>query len=210
MNAILLISGQAALVEKWQPVLALNHSVSLIDHPAAKDFTPYTLIILDSRFIDDQSFPLTQIKPIAAKLLIIGERWPEENQVNALLAGAAGYCDVTASPRIILKAIDSILQNDIWIQRHLIRKVIGVLVKPAITAQPPPKQPLLTDTKLACLSKREQDVAQLICQGTSNKRIASTLSITERTVKAHLTSIFIKLNVTNRLHLGLLLKEVEE
>jgi DNA-binding NarL/FixJ family response regulator len=207
MNAILLISDQPAIVEKWQTALALHHRVSLFEQPVAKDFTPYTLIILDSCFIDDQSFPLSQIKQSTAKLLIIGEHWPEESQVNALLAGAAGYCDVNTPPRIILKAVDSILQNDIWIQRHLIRKVIGVLAKPA---QPLPKQPLLADTKLACLSKREQDVAQLICQGTSNKRIASTLAITERTVKAHLTSIFVKLNVTNRLHLGLLLKEVEE
>jgi two-component system, NarL family, nitrate/nitrite response regulator NarL len=215
MDAILLISRQLTLVEKWQPVLALNYTVTVVPSvPLAMDFTAYALVIVDSQMIDDQSFAISQIKQSSAKCLIVGEHWPEELQVNSLIAGAAGYCEAAASASLILKALESVLQNDIWIQRHLIHKVIGALMTPngesKTEPNPTAKLPTLAEVKFACLSKREQDVAHLICQGISNKRIAATLFISERTVKAHLTSIFTKLKVSNRLHLGLLLKEAEE
>lgn len=59
---------------------------------------------------------------------------------------------------------------------------------------------------LARLTKRELDVAEMISQGKGNRSIAESLNISERTVKAHLTSIFRKLSVHDRLHLVLLLK----
>lgn len=210
MDAILLLTKQLALVEKWQPVLALNYTVTVSNSLATMDYPAYALIIVDSQMIDDQSFPLHKIKQSTAKCFIIGEQWPEAFQVNALVAGATGYCEASTSASVILKAIESILQNDIWIQRHLIHKVIGALVIPSTESMPANRHAEFVDGKLASLSKREQDVAHLICQGISNKRIAAILFISERTVKAHLTSIFSKLNVTNRLHLGLILKKTEE
>lgn len=210
MDAILLLTKQLALVEKWQPVLALNYTVTVSSNLATMDYPAYALIIVDSQMIDDQSFPLHKIKQSTAKCFIIGDQWPEEAQVDALVAGATGYCEASTSASVILKAIESILQNDVWIQRHLIHKVIGALVIPAAEHSPAHRQAEFVDGKLASLSKREQDVAHLICQGISNKRIAAILFISERTVKAHLTSIFSKLNVTNRLHLGLILKKTEE
>jgi len=54
-----------------------------------------------------------------------------------------------------------------------------------------------------CLSEREVQVARLIANGASNKEIADRLVITERTVKAHLTAIFEKLGVRDRLQLSL-------
>lgn len=208
MDAILLISRQHTLVDKWQPVLAVNYNVTVSTLLSTMNYPAYASIIVDSQMIDNQAFTLSQIKQSPAKCLIVGESWPEELQVGALIAGAAGYCETTVPASIILKAIDSVLQNDIWIQRHLIHKVIGTLATP--NASPTSKHAEFVESKLACLSKREQDVAQLICRGISNKRIAADLFISERTVKAHLTSIFNKLKVTNRLHLGLLLKETEE
>jgi DNA-binding NarL/FixJ family response regulator len=62
---------------------------------------------------------------------------------------------------------------------------------------------------LATLSSREHDVAKMIRDGENNKVIAKNLSISERTVKAHLTSIFKKLNVPDRLHLALYIKEFD-
>lgn len=210
MEAILLLTKQLTLVEKWQPVLALNYTVTVSSSLSTMDYPAYALIIVDSQMIDDQSFPLYKIKQSSAKCFIIGEQWQEDLQVNALVSGAAGYCEANTSASVILKAIESILQNDIWIQRHLIHKVIGALVIPPSESNSGNKQAEFVDGKFASLSKREQDVAHLICQGISNKRIAATLFISERTVKAHLTSIFTKLNVSNRLHLGLILKKTEE
>jgi DNA-binding CsgD family transcriptional regulator len=53
------------------------------------------------------------------------------------------------------------------------------------------------------LTARERQIVALIAVGSSNKQIASHLGITERTVKGHLTSIFKKLDLSNRLQLAI-------
>ena len=57
--------------------------------------------------------------------------------------------------------------------------------------------------RLAALTLREREIAELIGNGESNKQIARQLLITERTVKAHLTGIFRKLGIVDRLSLAL-------
>ena len=56
------------------------------------------------------------------------------------------------------------------------------------------------------LTPRESQITGLVAQGASNKRIAEQLSISEHTVKAHLTTIFRKIAVSNRLELALHIK----
>jgi len=56
--------------------------------------------------------------------------------------------------------------------------------------------------RLTGLTRRERELVALVAAGASNKEIAERLSIAERTVKAHLTSIFRKLGVSSRLHLA--------
>jgi two-component system NarL family response regulator len=59
--------------------------------------------------------------------------------------------------------------------------------------------------RLVRLTVREQQIAALVGGGGTNKQIARRLAISERTVKAHLTEIFRKLGITDRLKLALLL-----
>ena len=60
---------------------------------------------------------------------------------------------------------------------------------------------------LGRLTPRERDIAYRIVQGKSNKVIASELGVTERTVKAHLGSIYKKTDTRDRLQLAMLLKD---
>ena len=57
------------------------------------------------------------------------------------------------------------------------------------------------------LTRREYQIATLVGRGESNKRIAQQLAITERTVKAHLTEIFRKLRISDRVKLALIMKD---
>jgi len=59
---------------------------------------------------------------------------------------------------------------------------------------------------MSALSERERDVALMIDQGKSNREIGDALFISERTVKAHLSSIYKKLHVEDRVHLILRLR----
>lgn len=200
-----MISHRPDVLEKWQQVLALDYRVAIMSDFTAAPDQDYPLTLLDASFIDQGKMQLSAIKNHPSKLLIIGDDWSDEQQVKVIVAGAAGYCECSTASSVILKAVESILQGDIWVQRHLVPIVIGALVK--ITRMPPPKP---TPVGLDSLSARERDVVRLILQGISNKVIASKLFISERTVKAHLTSIFKKLHVPDRLHLAILLKESEE
>ena len=60
--------------------------------------------------------------------------------------------------------------------------------------------------KLAALSAREREIASLIVDGATNKEVAAKLRISERTVKGHLSNVFQKLRVTDRLKLMLLVR----
>jgi DNA-binding NarL/FixJ family response regulator len=56
------------------------------------------------------------------------------------------------------------------------------------------------------LTQREYEIATLVGNGETNKQIARRLDITERTVKAHLTEVFRKLDIADRLKLALIVK----
>ena len=86
----------------------------------------------------------------------------------------------------------------LWLGADLMRQLVfataGILKR---DTQVPPV--------LAVLSQRERDVAEAVAAGKNNKEIARDLNITERTVKAHLSAVFDKLKVRDRLHLVLVM-----
>ncbi len=168
------------------------------------------VVVIDAEKIDRDEKILSLFSNKSIRFLIIGLKWPEEKQVKALLHGAAGYCDTTVPSRILNQAVESILKGDIWIQRHLVPQIIGSLMQAQARETERAQKELSEEDKeiLKLLSKREMDVVKMINIGSDNKSIASALFISERTVKSHLTSIFRKLKVPNRLHLAVLIKEI--
>ncbi len=170
-------------------------------------------VLCDAKKLDDDASLLSLFANKNARFLIIGKNWPEQKQINVLVHGAAGYCDEEEAEKTLSKAIESILQGDIWIRRALVPKVISVLtgnlhgMKPHhVTADMREKLIRMADS----LSEREIEVANLIRKGENNKGIAQVMNISERTVKAHLSSIFRKFDVEDRLRLAIRLKEIDQ
>lgn len=121
----------------------------------------------------------------------------EEEGYRALQAGASGYSNTLATPDL-LRQIALVVENGgIWVGRDLKQRLLGAF-------QPLMADPAATDT-LGTLSPRQQEVAVAVAKGASNKEVARALAITERTVKAHLSSIFEHLGVRDRVELALLL-----
>jgi DNA-binding NarL/FixJ family response regulator len=79
----------------------------------------------------------------------------------------------------------------------------AVRVEPKEIAEPSP-------AALSLLTERQREVAELLAQGESNKIIGRKLNIANRTVKAHLSAIFEKLMVTDRVQLAVLLNRQEQ
>ena len=116
--------------------------------------------------------------------------------VDALKLGARGYCAPTTEPAILSKAIELVQQGEIWVGRKVMLQLLKELA-PRVVVDAERQ-----DLDLGCLTLREQQIADLIGIGASNKEIAEKLRITEKTVKAHLTRVFRKLGVSSRLQLA--------
>jgi DNA-binding NarL/FixJ family response regulator len=108
--------------------------------------------------------------------------------VDALEAGAEGYLLKHSEPETILAGIREVMAGGSPLDPKAARQLLASRRGPA--ASPPG-----TDTPLTA---REAEVLAMVTDGYPNKAIARRLGISERTVKAHLTSIFHRLGVTDR------------
>jgi DNA-binding NarL/FixJ family response regulator len=120
--------------------------------------------------------------------------------VSALSAGARGYCHALAAPEMLRQVALVVSNGGIWIGPDLMARAT-VAVAQAVT---PGLRPALD--VFEALTPRERAVALQVAEGESNKEIARRLNITLRTVKAHLSAIFDKLGVRDRLQLVLALR----
>jgi DNA-binding NarL/FixJ family response regulator len=112
-----------------------------------------------------------------------------EKVFNALRAGASGYILKRAEPEKILQAIREVHAGGVPMSGEIARKVLSTFREPTPISAPADEQNL---------SRREQEILELLAQGDSNKDIASKLSISIETVTWHLRHIYSKLHVRSR------------
>jgi DNA-binding NarL/FixJ family response regulator len=119
--------------------------------------------------------------------------------LQALALGAAGCCNSRSAPAVLRQVAVVVSNGGLWVGQSLLRQLVGATSR-RLGQLPGGAE---NDDWSGFLSEREVQVARLIANGASNKEIADRLVITERTVKAHLTAIFEKLGVRDRLQLSL-------
>jgi len=130
---------------------------------------------------------LKEIAPDIA-ILILTAYDDDEYVLGLLDAGAAGYMLKSARGRDLAGAIRAIKSGESVLHPNIIAK----LLKRATVA------PVKEHKTSELLSDRESEVLRLVALGMSNKEIADRLSLSQRTIKAHLTNTFNKLNVASR------------
>jgi len=118
--------------------------------------------------------------------------------MQALEAGAAGCCNTHAAPEVLRQVALVVGNGGLWVGQSLLRQLVGSTARTLGQRSREEKR----DDWAQLLSEREVQVARLVAGGASNKEVASQLSITERTVKAHLGAIFEKLSLRDRLQLS--------
>jgi len=151
----------------------------------------------------DQAVVLATLKTACptGHILAVGPSRPIEVQVAALKYGARGYFDVSLPLTTLNAALAGIMRGEVWVERHVISELIDALVLvPAVSD----KQRQTVES----LSPKELEVAKLVSHGATNKMIAHQMSITERTVKAHLTSTFQKMSLPDRLSLAIFFRDL--
>ena len=125
---------------------------------------------------------------------------PDDRQaLTALDLGARGYVHTLAASEVLNQVALVVTNKGVWVGQELLTKVLAGSFK-ALQQRVEPDRYQHSEY-LALLSERERCVALAVARGATNKEVARQLDITERTVKAHMSAIFKKLAVRDRLQL---------
>tara|TARA_R110002049_G_scaffold29135_2_gene99042 strand:+ start:383 stop:1033 length:651 start_codon:yes stop_codon:yes gene_type:complete len=144
-----------------------------------------------------------EIRAMASNVpIVVLSNVPEDEQGMAVLAaGAVGYSSALTLPEVLRQVAQVVERGGLWVGPQLMRRMMQGLAIRNNSA---------FDSVLDRLSQRERQVAEAASRGSTNKEIARAMSITERTVKAHLSSAFEKLGVRDRIQLALVVNGVED
>jgi DNA-binding NarL/FixJ family response regulator len=138
---------------------------------------------------------LLRICPPARLILVTGLE-DAEIYLQVVQNGALGVVKKSQPPEVLFKAIRKVFLGEAWLDHALISNLLAnfSLGHPAASEDPETE-------KISTLTDREREVIQLIGRGLKNQLIARQLCISETTVRHHLTSIYSKLGVSDRLEL---------
>ena len=122
-----------------------------------------------------------------ARILALTSFTSDEKILAAIKAGALGYFLKDGDPSDLVKAIRQIHRGEPALPPHITHRVMLSLSRPPSAAPP-----------VETLTERELEVLRLVAQGRSNTEIAAQLTVTEVTVRTHVSHILKKLNLSNR------------
>ncbi len=130
------------------------------------------------------------------KILVLLESEDQDLARRAMRLGASGVVFKNKSADMLLKAIECVHAGEAWLDRATTASLLREL---SPRSKPPQKNP--EEVKISSLSRREREVIRLVGKGFKNKQIAEALYISDITVHHHLTNIYSKLEVADRLEL---------
>jgi len=154
------------------------------------------MIILDILLGDEDGLSfLPELREVTrnARVLVLTGLRSSESQRRAIRAGAMGIVLKEHAAEVLIKAINKVHQGEVWLDRSMMGAVLDEMT------QAPEIDP--EGARIAGLTDREREVIALIAEGLRNKQIGQRLFISETTVTHHLSSIFSKLDVSDRLEL---------
>ncbi len=174
LNNILLSSALKEFIKSFLP-----SEVSIVEFSQETPLEEVDLLILDYKtLLSITRFPETKV------LLVDTGLSTSEKRTAFLLYNVNGILQSDASPELLLKAIEKIMNGELWMDQGTLREVVNYSKN---------ERPLSVS-----LTPREKEVLNLICKGHSNKEIAKELSISLSTVKNTLRGLYRKLNVSTR------------
>ncbi|MES2947945.1 MAG: response regulator transcription factor [Pseudomonadota bacterium] len=124
----------------------------------------------------------------------------DDEAMQALDAGCAAYCHAFSDAATLKQVAEVVDAGNVWIGKNLMQRLLQGVNRAATV---PSAQAKADGVWREGLTQRELEVAVLAANGASNHAISTQCKITERTVKAHLSAVFQKLNITDRLQLAL-------
>jgi DNA-binding NarL/FixJ family response regulator len=164
----------------------------------ARELSP-DVVLLDLMMPDTPGLAalpeLARLEP-RVRTLVLSAEVGDADVVHALRLGARGVVLKHASTELLLKAIHSVMAGEYWIGRAYIADLIDSMRERVERTGAVPQRPTFG------LTPRQLDIASAIVEGATNQDIAQQFSISAKTVKYHLTNMFDKLGVSNRVELA--------
>ncbi len=136
-----------------------------------------------------------------AKIVVLANAPNQAEALHAMSLGVVAYAHAYSPANMLTEIKTVISHGGVWMGQDLLKRLIEVSTNLAGNHAEQVNQ------HLSMLTAREKQVAVEAAKGLSNKEIARILTITERTVKAHLSSTFERLGAKDRLHLALMLNK---
>ena len=203
---ILLCSADEEIRKRWQKLLVdknIVHAGTITEIKKKCVKTDTGLILLHRSMVTtDIMVEIRQAAP-GCKIFLLSDRPDEEEGFTFLKQGIVGYANTYISQIRLNEAVRVVLSGSVWLGQAVMQRLIRETVaKAEDTAATKPSH-----HKLESLTFREHEIAEVVAKGQSNLEIACNLNIAERTVKAHLSSIYAKTGTGNRLNLALLLNQ---
>lgn len=137
---------------------------------------------------------------LEARILMLTAVMPRSELVRALQLGARGVVLKDASEALLFKSIRRVRAGEFWVGRDMVADLVHALAALEKVAAP---RPVLHAPRAFALTARELEIVSAVASGYTNRQMAEKFSIAEDTIKHHLTSIFDKTGVSNRLELAL-------
>lgn len=215
--SILLIAQDPEVIDRCRHAVSAEHPLEVVgDLGAVKEriraLAPDTVLVdaqLLAKPVDAQIADIVA-QAESGKVVVLTEVFQEDEEIALLRAGAKGCCRRGIDPDSLERVINVARSGGVWVTRSLLPRLVLELRKAAAAQRAPvplkPSGGKQAADRLATLSSREREIVRLIVDGATNKEVASALRISERTVKGHLSNVFQKLGVTDRLKLVLLVR----
>jgi LuxR family transcriptional regulator, positive regulator of biofilm formation len=181
---ILIDFGSQLMAEAVYQLLVTNgyDDVAVSGRLLANGFTP-DVILVDVTTVGRK---LLSRYPEAKVILIDAGQEPAKLLAILLSHPVHGMLSIHTELHLLKKALRAVTEGQIWIDNESVKALLqdnGTLSKTG---------------KISGSTNREKEIIEYVCRGLSNKQIALALALSENTVKAHLSAIFRKFNVTSR------------
>lgn len=192
--------GLKLLIESFPDLTVVGHTGTNGDTLGLASVSQPNIIVLDvSDGSEAELTCLPKLLSVAceARALVLTGRVEARVHHRAIECGAMGVVHKTTEPEVLIKAIRKVHSGEAWLDRVTTASVLNELSRRSSRKERDRSE---TDD-IALLTRRERDVINFVAQGLKNRQVAEKLSISDITVRHHLTSVFGKLGVADRFEL---------
>jgi two-component system nitrate/nitrite response regulator NarL len=198
-NQRLVRAGLRLLIENHPAFSVVGEADGYPEAVVVSKTKPIDIVLVDFDMnVENELDALSQLLAAldSARVILLSGSFDAHKYRSAISIGIKGIVLKVHTQETLIKAIHKVHEGEMWLDRSTMADAISNLSHEIKSIRSNPET-----AKINSLSQREREVVALVCDGLKNKQIAERLFISEATVRHHLTSIFNKLEVSDRLDL---------